>query len=186
MWPHTVAILTGGQSSRMGTPKHEVVLPNGMTMLEVMIEFAKNTAENIVLVGGTLNGYQSLQDSRHQDGPVAGIEVLLQSDIDTQYLVVGCDMPNMQRVDVEPLLQCDGTVAFSFDGRTLGLPIKVSKDCATTCTMYLDAGNRSIQGFVSQCTPTTIEIDSTQFDTLASVNSPEDIQRIFETNMKQT
>ncbi len=181
MWPHTVAILIGGQSSRMGTPKHKVVLPNGMTMLDVMIEFAEGTAEKVVFVGGSVIGCQTLQDIRHQEGPVAGIEALLQSNIDSQYLVVGCDMPNIQPIDVEPLLHCEETAAFSFGGRILGLPLKITQDMVQTCSEYLEEGGRSIQGFVSKCAHTTIEIESTQFDTLASVNTPKDVQRLFET-----
>ena len=182
MWRHTVAILVGGQSSRMGTPKHEITLPNGKAMLDTMIQFAKNTTDKVILVGGDVCGYPSVQDSRHQAGPVAGIEALLQSRVDSQYLVVGCDMPTLQTIDIESLLHCDGTAAFSFDGRTLGLPIKVTSDMASTCTMYLEAGNRSMKGFIDQCNPTLIEIDSTQFDTLASVNTPNDVQRMFETS----
>jgi molybdopterin-guanine dinucleotide biosynthesis protein A len=181
MWPHTIAILIGGQSARMGTPKHEIVLPNGKTMFDVMSTFAKNTAEQVVLVGCNVHGYQSVQDIRQQAGPVAGIEAILKSNIDTQYLVVGCDMPNIQPIDVEPMLHCDGTVAFSFDGRILGLPIKVTQDMVQNCSVYLDDGNRSIHGFISQCTHTSIGIDSKQFDTLASVNTPKDVQRMFET-----
>ncbi len=181
MWSHTVAILIGGQSRRMGTPKHEVVLPNGKTMFDIMLTFANATAKKVVIVGGGVRGYQSVEDLRHQEGPVAGIEALLHSNIDSQYLVVGCDMPNIQPSDVEPLLHCDGTVAFSFGGCILGLPLKVSKDMLPTCNKYLDAGKRSIQGFVSKCAHTSIEIDSKQFDTLASVNTPKDILRMFET-----
>ena len=52
MWSHTIAILIGGQSSRMGMPKHEVVLPNGQTMLDMMISFAEKSASRVVVVGG--------------------------------------------------------------------------------------------------------------------------------------
>ena len=50
MWNHTVAILVGGKSSRMGTPKHNVVLQNGKTMMDVMLQFARATAKKTVFV----------------------------------------------------------------------------------------------------------------------------------------
>ena len=46
MWQHTVAILIGGQSKRMGSPKHLVELPNGKTMLDMMLEFASTVGKH--------------------------------------------------------------------------------------------------------------------------------------------
>lgn len=179
MWPHTVAILIGGQSLRMGVPKNEVVLPNGKTMLDTMITFAKNTAQHIVIVGGEVNGYESIHDQRHQEGPVAGIEALLASNLDQQYLIVGCDMPKLHTADVQPLLQCRGNAVFSFGDQVLGLPLKVIQEMLSTCTAYLDSGERSIKGFISQCPHTSIMIDSIDLDAVTSLNSPEDISKMF-------
>jgi molybdopterin-guanine dinucleotide biosynthesis protein A len=176
MWSHTVAILIGGQSVRMGTPKHEVMLPNGLTMLDMMLEFANATAENVVLVGGSLRGYQSVMDLRHQEGPVAGIETLLHSNIDSQYLIVGCDMPNLQTIDVQPLLECSSNAAFSFGERILGLPLKISQEMASTCTAYLDSGHRSMSGLVEQGPHRAIKIDPKQHRSMTSLNSPADVR----------
>ena len=74
MWNHTVAILIGGQSKRMGSPKHLVELPNGKTMLEQMLDFALRTADNVVISGGDVDGYISIHDNREKQGPVSGIE----------------------------------------------------------------------------------------------------------------
>ena len=35
-WPHTGAVLAGGAGRRMGRSKHDLVLPDGRTMLEVV------------------------------------------------------------------------------------------------------------------------------------------------------
>jgi molybdopterin-guanine dinucleotide biosynthesis protein A len=69
MWPHTVAILIGGQSERMGRPKHLVTLPNGKTMLEMMLEFASSVGNKTIILGGEVDGEHCIQDLRKQQGP---------------------------------------------------------------------------------------------------------------------
>ena len=81
-WPHTVAILLGGQSTRMGEPKHLAKLPKGNTMLSIMAAFAKQISPQVVIVGGEVQGFNSIQDLRLNAGPVAGIEALLHSNLD--------------------------------------------------------------------------------------------------------
>lgn len=181
MWSHTVAILVGGQSRRMGKPKHRVQLPNGKTMIDMMIEFAESTASTVVIVGGEVEGIQSIHDYRNQQGPVAGIEALLISGVDEQYLVVGCDMPQLQPVDVQPLLSCEGNAVFSYENHILGLPLKISQELLSNCTSYLDSKKRSIKSFISLCPHTPIPINSSQLKTMTSVNTPEEIAQLFKT-----
>ena len=180
MWSHTIAILIGGQSSRMGMPKHEVVLPNGQTMLDVMVSFAEKSASRVVIVGGQIDEFESIQDKRHKEGPVAGIEALLASNIDQEYLVVGCDMPQLCTADVQPLLACEGNAVFSYENQILGLPLKITQEMLSTCTTYLDSQKRSIKGFISLCPHTLIPISSSQLKTITSVNTREEVSQLFD------
>jgi len=180
MWSHTIAILIGGQSSRMGMPKHEVVLPNGQTMLDMMISFAEKSASRVVVVGGQIDEFESIQDKRHKDGPVAGIEALLASNRDQEYLVVGCDMPQLRTADVQPLLACEGNAVFSYENQILGLPLKITKKMLSTCTTYLDSQKRSISGFVSICPHTCIPVNSSQLKTITSVNTRQEVSELFD------
>ncbi len=179
MWPHTVAILIGGQSKRMGSPKHLVTLPNGKTMLDMMLAFAKTVSDTIVILGGDVDGQRCVHDLREQQGPVAGIEALLHSGIDTRYLVVGCDMPNLTKKDVEPLLELDSTAVFSFEDQMLGLPLLIKSDELSNCTAYLDSGYRSIWRFVSNLPHTKVGIEEKHKNILSSINSAKDISRMF-------
>ncbi len=182
MWPHTVAILIGGQSKRMGSPKHLVTLPSGQSMLETMIAFAKKIATTTVIVGGEVEGICSVLDRRTLHGPVAGIEALLASEIDSQYLVVGCDMPYLQPIHVEPLLECNGNAVFTFEKHTLGLPLKIHTDELVHCTAYLDSGRKSIRGFIGELTHTTIVLPSEFRNSVTSLNSKEEISKSFGDN----
>jgi len=178
MWPHTIAILIGGQSKRMGSPKHLVTLPNGKTMLEAMLEFASLISKQIVILGGDVKGYKCVQDLRKQHGPVGGIEALLHSDIDTDYLVVGCDMPYLVTKDIQPLVDCEGSAVFSFANMVLGLPIHIRANDRNACSTYLDMGGKSIRGFISKIPHTNIPLNEEQSNTFLSMNSRDDINKL--------
>ena len=180
MWPHTVGILIGGQSKRMGSPKHLVELPNGKTMLEMMLQFAASVGKQTVILGGEVGGQQCIPDLRIQQGHVAGIEALLHSNIDTNYLVVGCDMPLLQPSDIAKLLSHNNNAAFSYKNKTVGLPVCLHSDALSTCTAYLDSGGRSIRGFISELPCSTVEITSSQKLILTSLNSQDEINRKFD------
>jgi molybdopterin-guanine dinucleotide biosynthesis protein A len=179
MWSHTVAILIGGQSKRMGSPKHLVELPNGQTMLEKMLEFAHETAKNVVIVGGDVDGYVSIHDHREQFGPVAGIEAILMSNIDEKYLVVGCDMPLLEPKDVEQLIQSTTNSVFAIDDKIIGLPLCVDADVLPVCTAYLDTGGRSIRGFIEEIPHVKLEFSVSREHALSSMNSRDDINVRF-------
>ena len=179
MWSHTVAILIGGESKRMGEPKHLVRLPSGMTMLETMLSFAEETAASTVIVGGEVKPYNCILDKRAKCGPVAGIEALLDSDLDSEYLVVGCDMPELQAKHVELLLTSTCSAAYSFEGRTLGLPIRITTDTLAMCTAYLDSGQTSIRGFFCGIPHTTVALPQHFSQSITSINSKEDVLKIY-------
>jgi molybdopterin-guanine dinucleotide biosynthesis protein A len=178
MWPHTVAILIGGQSRRMGSPKHLVELANGNTMFQMMLKFAHTFSERIIILGGEIEGQQCISDLRLHHGPVGGIEAMLHSNIDSKYLVVGCDMPSIREKDVQPFLSCNTNAVFVNDKRILGLPLLIHEETKDACTAYLDSGGRSIKGFVSEIPHSKIAISSMQCDVLRSVNTREDINKL--------
>ena len=178
MWQHTVAILIGGQSKRMGSPKHLVELPNGKTMLDMMLEFASTVGKHTVILGGEVENQQCIPDIRIQQGPVAGIEALLHSNVDTDYLVVGCDMPLITKNEIQPLLETNTNSVFSYNNRLLGLPLCIKGDELYTCSEYLDSGRYSIRGFVSEISHTAIELNDNAAQKLLSVNSQADIDQL--------
>src|SRR5271165_5087016 len=89
-------ILTGGQSSRMGTDK--ALLPFGDGFLIDHIA-AKVTAAagSVCLVGGHERylrlGYPAIADLWHDIGPLGGIVTVLQTSSAEWNLIVACDMP---------------------------------------------------------------------------------------------
>ena len=179
MWNHTVSILIGGQSRRMGTPKHLIELPNGNTMLQQMLLFAHSTATNVVIVGGVIDGYTSIHDHRDTQGPLAGIEALLDSGIDKRYLVVGCDMPLLTKDVVAPLLSGDKISVFTHNRFIFRLPIMICSESLAACTAYLDSSRRSIKGFLSEISHTTVHLEDSHVGAMTSMNTPDEISTFF-------
>mgnify|MGYP001025323336 FL=1 len=178
MWPYTVAILIGGKSSRMGSPKHEVTLPNGKTMMEAMLEFASTTANKTVVVGGTYSNQHCILDHRKGFGPVAGIEALLRSNLDERYLVVGCDMPLLKLETVRPLFGEGDVVVFEGDSNVdfpTPLPLVVSSLSSNACSTYLDEGGRSLHGFLRTLVCTVVPRPRGAKKQLSNINTREQL-----------
>lgn len=97
-WPHTGAIFCGGNSSRMGSPKAGVVLPNGLTMVEHIYSVLKSICKNVVFVGhcqgvpASLVHIVQIKDRIKKHGPMGGLEALLSSGLDSEYLISPCDI----------------------------------------------------------------------------------------------
>jgi molybdopterin-guanine dinucleotide biosynthesis protein A len=178
MHKHTVAILIGGESRRMGTPKHDIELPSGQTMLDCTVAFALTLSNSMVIVGGKVDGYRCIQDRRESHGPVAGIEVLLESGIDDRYLVIGCDMPRLSLEVIEPLFQQEEAAIYTHDKTVIGLPFVILSSALNPCTEYLNSGKRSIKGFIATIPHIEIPVNDETAALLQSVNTPDDLNKL--------
>ncbi len=178
----TAAILMGGQSRRMGQPKHAVVLPDGRTMLDTVAEVAATVADEVVLLGPCVDGYRSITDYRPGEGPVAGIESLLRSNCSTRCLILACDMPRLTPDGLAPILrpQSAPIVVFSTGGSDAisPLPMVIRRDTCEAVTDYLDAGGRSIHGLLKEIPHSDIPLDPLRADEMQSVNTPGDLNRL--------
>lgn len=105
--PMRIAFLVGGDSTRMGTPKH--LLPiRGRTLIEELVDrFKEHSSAPIVLVGKgeippELDGMvERLPDIPGGRGPMAGILSLLRWDPSSSWVVFGCDLPGLNLAYLE-------------------------------------------------------------------------------------
>ncbi len=171
----TVAILLGGQSVRMGEPKHMLQVCGEQTLMDVMIDIALSISTSIVTVGGKYGNLPYVLDMRHETGPLAGIEALLHSTVSQKYLVLGCDMPYVNKQVLEPLMQSLHPAAYIHDDRILGLPFTIESSFAKQCTESLDGGTRSLKAFLSQINCQTLPINHDELTYFSSLNTPADV-----------
>ena len=90
-------VLIGGQSSRMGHPKH-MIQKNGRTWIERTVELLEQLTSRVIIAGtGTLpesvRDCDRLVDVPHVRGPMAGILAALRWAPGSTWLVTACDLP---------------------------------------------------------------------------------------------
>lgn len=97
--PLSVAILAGGKSRRMGSPKALLRLePEGPTLVELVANVVRPLSGDVFIVGGEtavaeLTSLPLFQDHYDDAGPLGGIATALEVAEHPRCLVVSCDMP---------------------------------------------------------------------------------------------
>jgi molybdopterin-guanine dinucleotide biosynthesis protein A len=105
----TLIILAGGESSRMGQPKHLLPTPHGTLIDHLVKELSGMFAETVV-VGRNLTlsrpGIRTLDDARPEQCPLVGIySGLCAANTDLGF-VLACDLPFVKPELVQHLLSC--------------------------------------------------------------------------------
>jgi molybdopterin-guanine dinucleotide biosynthesis protein A len=94
-------VLAGGQSSRMGRDKAELIL-DSERLVDRAISLLKSTGCKKVI----LSGADGLADRYHKGGPLSGIDAAVSTLTDaTKMLVIPVDMPNLTTCLLQILLQ---------------------------------------------------------------------------------
>ncbi|MCH7805258.1 MAG: molybdopterin-guanine dinucleotide biosynthesis protein B [Acidobacteria bacterium] len=101
-------VLIGGQSSRMGHPKH-MIQKNGRTWIERTVEVLDQLTSRVIVAGtGTLpesvRDCDRLLDVPNVRGPMAGILAALRWAPRSSWLVTACDLPLLALPALEWLL----------------------------------------------------------------------------------
>lgn len=181
-WPHTGAVLAGGRSLRMGRPKHALRLPDGRPMIEAVAEVMAQVCQEVVVVGSTdaLATLPHIDDLRSRHGPLGGIEALLASGLDTQYLVCPCDLPLVTRDLLKALTVPSSAAAtvLRIDGRsgTEPLPARISTEVLRAVRALLDAGQRAVSHLMQSIEIETIEVSQAWSTYLTNINTPQEYE----------
>ncbi|KAL4724314.1 hypothetical protein ACLX1H_008927 [Fusarium chlamydosporum] len=126
-------ILAGGKSTRMGSPKHLLPMPDGRPLYRRQIDVMRETQPNVDTIYISLAQDSQLDDflreamrssdsaaisgtkieviidtetseSEESKGPASGILAAFQRDPDATWLVVACDYPNITTSALEQLM----------------------------------------------------------------------------------
>ena len=179
-WPHTGAILAGGGSTRIGSPKHALSLPNGSTMIEAVATALGAVCEHLVILGAedAMPALPHIADLRPSCGPLGGIEALLASNIDTQYLVCPCDLPFVTSELFNALLQptqATATVLRLEGSQQLEpLPARISIEALDAAKRLLDEGRRAVYQLMEAIDVEEISAPKAWSRLLTNVNTPQE------------
>jgi len=102
-------VLIGGQSSRMGRPKHLLTSRQGVTWLERTVGLLRPLVADLVISGNgdvpqSLRNLIRLSDVPGVAGPLSGILAAMFSYPEVSWLLVACDMPDIHEDAVRWLL----------------------------------------------------------------------------------
>lgn len=183
MPPCTGAILIGGRSSRMGSPKHELRLPDGRTMIEHVSDSMAPLCRRVVMIESHASSVMDdsvLRDLRPGAGPLGGIEALLASNIDSQYLICPCDVPLITTDLLRLLLTESQALAsvFQVEGRSEiePLPARIRAEALPVVRRLLNAQQRPVWKLMRELTPHVVSISESQARALHNVNAIKDYE----------
>lgn len=103
-------VLVGGKSRRMGRAKH-LICDQGKTWVERTVEVLQHQVEEVVISGAgelpdSLAELDRVPDIEGLAGPIAGILAALRYKPEVSWLIVACDLPEMNEQALQWLLSC--------------------------------------------------------------------------------
>lgn len=189
-------VLAGGRSRRMGTDK-ALLETGGQTQLARTVALLERRLDRVfVSTRADQSGeperskYQQIVD-RHDDlGPVAGILSAMQTYPDVSWLVVACDLPNIDDGTIKHLLdQQSGRRSFtayssSHDGLPEPLCAIYHRDSQAVIQRLLDEGLKCPRKMLIRSDTQLLEQPNPA--ALDNVNTPEDLAQSNAANTSTT
>jgi len=178
-------VLAGGKSRRMGSDKALLVI-DGETQLSRAVRLLEAHLDRVVVStradqagDAERSKFEQIVDRYEDMGPVAGILSAMDSNNEVSWLVLACDLPNID----------DATIAYLLEQSSTDHPVTAYKSVhddlpEPLCAIYRPDSRALISGFVNQgiICPRKMLINS---DTkllaqpspgaLHNINSPEDL-----------
>lgn len=183
-------VLAGGRSSRMGFNKALLEI-EGSPLIRILIDRILPITNHILISSKDAADYQFLNfpvipDRYQEHGPLAGVHAAMLEHVAPLYLVLACDLPNLQTQLLHNLLAFaegfDAAIPHSRDGmahplcaayrRTCLLPIEdaLQRGAKKVITTFLESSLR-----IRWISPNEGQFEDAD---LANINSPEDLRRL--------
>jgi len=169
----------------MGRAKVALELPNGEIMGERVLALLSLVCRNLVLVGGSkdlpdsLRGVPLIPDNREGCGPVGGLEALLDSGIDTKYMIVPCDLPlllpSLLLALVWPTDEAPAAYRLPAPHGLEPFPMLLSESEHTSCVRALESGRFTTRAFLEKLSPRLLDAPPHTHMCLRSLNHPDDL-----------
>ena len=185
IWPHTGAILCGGKSIRMGTPKAIIKLSSGITIIEHVYRALRVICKEVVLVGSpksipnSLRHLRCLQDNHRELGPIGGLEALLSSGLDSEYLISSCDLFRVTSDLFSLLLHPDVRLpaVLSIQKRIEPLIGRYPTALLPVLRKNIAQGKFAMTNLVKEAHATLIPVPREHARALSNANTPEDLAK---------
>ena len=183
-------ILAGGQSSRMGFNK-ALLDVGGQPLICVLIDRIRPLTDQILISSNDSDSYKFLNfpvvpDHFRGHGPLAGFHAAMLQNNCSLYLVLACDLPNLQPTLLRNLVSFaegfDAAIPRTRDGLAHPLCAVYRRTCLPSVEKALRRGsNKVIEIFLDDSLAIRwVDPHEGQFEDmdLANVNTPEDLHRL--------
>ena len=185
LWPHTGAILCGGAGRRMGRSKAGLVLPDGGTMIERVFAAMSAVCREVVLVGGgaglppPMRKLRRVEDRLPQLGPIGGVEALLASGFDNEYLIAPCDVflvvSDVFRLLVQPSVRPPAVLFRQDTGRLEPLIGRYGASVHPVVTHMIAEGQLAMHELARRAGASHIPVPDALIHALRNANTPADL-----------
>jgi molybdopterin-guanine dinucleotide biosynthesis protein A len=187
--PVSIAILAGGQSSRMGTNKALSVV-GGKRIIDRIIERVRGLGSELLIIANLPEDYANLGLPIHADvipgkGPLGGLYTAISTAQSEYVLAVSCDQPFLNARLLQYLIDqrhgWDVIVPLAADGYPQSMHAVYGKGCLPAIQNCLAADKLKMIGFFGDVRVRTVageeieRIDPARHSFI-NVNSPEDLQ----------
>jgi len=184
-------ILAGGRSRRMGANKALLDI-GGKPLIQVLIGRILPVTDRILISSNDCDSYRFLDfpvvpDRFPDNGPLAGFHSAMLRHVCSLYIVLACDLPNLQTRFLEKLVSMaegfDAAIPCTRDHVIHPLCAVYRRTCLPSIENALKRGaNKVIETFLSDHSlavrffgPDEGEFDDAE---LANINTPEDLRRL--------
>lgn len=179
-------VLAGGKSRRMGRDK-ALLERNGQSQLAYIVGLLEGSVERVFVStrpdqknDAERSQYEQIVDRYDDLGPVAGILSALQEFPEVDWLVVACDLPNINEQTVTHLLEARGgeqpftAYISSHDGLPEPLCALYHSGCTGIVQQFVDDGVNCPRKILIRSDTHLLEQPDPR--SLDNVNTPDDLQ----------
>lgn len=188
--PISIAILAGGQSSRMGENK-ALVQVGGKPVIERIVERVQPLGEELLIITNTPNVYAYLNIPTYTDvepgrGPLGGLYTAILKAQHDHTLVVSCDQPFLNLALLQSLIDLrhgfDVVIPLAQDGYPQSMHAVYGKGCLSAIRRCMDSDRLKMIAFFAEVRVREVsgaEIERFDPDRLSffNLNTPEDLKQ---------
>lgn len=177
-------ILSGGQSSRMGQDKGSLSLDDGLPMIASPLRTLRKVTDIVVIAGPPLDfpglepdHVQFVHDNVPKNGPLSGLEAILQTGEAEAYLIAACDQPLLTEEVLRMLLSGPTDMPCFFEtDRIQPFPGYYPASMLSDIQEALKRKTLSVMQLIADSDAKLIKLEGEQAEAIRSMNNPEDLE----------
>ena len=182
----SVAVLSGGKSSRMNYEDKGLIEFNGFSVLSRIIEISKKYSNDVsIIANDNLEEYRKLHPHLHSDvldnyqGPLSGIYTALSKGKNKYVIILPCDGPFISEVYFEKFINYESNqpilVAKTGD-QIQPVYARLDSSLKENLRVFLETGERKIDKWYTACGYEEIIFEKNN-EMFININSKDDIEK---------